>query len=254
MTSVAWLTAADGRIFFARAPRRGPDSLATAACRLVAGIQRLAGWDSLKLLRRRIYTTASASEFDARLVQVAAKRITFDADFGVDVARAADAAAVDLSLSPVGDGAADRAALLGGVGATFAPAEAVAACAALAASVPLEPDRFISSRPVGALVLDECGRLLAAAVNTNVVYRLHHAELNLVFNAFNRAPIPAGATVYTSLSPCRMCAALLARASADGSAVRVVSAALDPGRYGRQASVATTLWSGSNATASPAGT
>jgi tRNA(Arg) A34 adenosine deaminase TadA len=236
LEELAWLVAPGGKTYFARG-RAG--ELASATYRLVAGVQRAAGWDSLRVLRNRIFTTTAPNELDARLVQVAAKRIDFLADAD---ALELGGGAVDLSGTVIGDSAADRSLELGGKGTVLSPSDAAAAVARLAASVPLEPDRFTSSRPIGALAVDAEGRLLGAAVNTNVVYRLLHAELNLVFNDLMSGGLPRGSVVYTSLSPCRMCAALLARVAEDGARLRVVATAQDPGRFGRQDAIATEIW------------
>lgn len=234
----AWTIIDERRVYFAR-ETRDESRPATAVCRLVSGVYAHEGFASLKVLRRRLHTTASFNEFDANLIKIAAKRCTFGTELDPTVVeRSTDGdQVVDLSATPIGDPTADRTSLLGGLGTHLTDAEALEACRSLANAVPLEPERFASPRPVAALALDPDGRLLGAAVNNNVVNRLQHAEFNLVFGRFAANPIPAGTTIYASLSPCRMCAALLAKASVDGRGIRVVALVQDPGRYGRQEAV-----------------
>lgn len=192
----------------------------------------------MRVLRCRIHTTTSINDFDAAVIKLGAKRCSYDASPDPGLLTGA----IDLSDLTVGDPTADRTQMLGGLGVTLSEGDAIRACQMLTETVPLEPERFASPRPVAALAVDRAGRLLGAAVNNNVVNRLCHAEFNLVFAHFVSDLIPAGSTIYTSLSPCRMCAALLARVAADGHGLRVVAMAMDTGRYGRQSSIATTLW------------
>lgn len=88
--------------------------------------------------------------------------------------------------------------------------------------------RARQDRPVGAVLVDGAGEVIAAARNRNGRCRVRHAELSLV-QAWGEAkgPIPAGSTLWVTLQPCRMCAAWWVAAS-DGAA-RVVFAERDPG-------------------------
>ncbi|HEX4924736.1 MAG TPA: Bd3614 family nucleic acid deaminase, partial [Bdellovibrionales bacterium] len=49
------------------------------------------------------------------------------------------------------------------------------------------------------------------AHNTNHSNRTLHAELNLVQSwwRMHQAPLPAGAEIYTTLEPCRMCSGMI---------------------------------------------
>jgi tRNA(Arg) A34 adenosine deaminase TadA len=91
--------------------------------------------------------------------------------------------------------------------------------------------KWTSDRPVSAILLDRDERLLSFTWNTNAVIRNRHAEWNLC-EVLRRAgkKISAGATLYVSLKPCRMCAARIWESSEDPSAISVVYLENDPGR------------------------
>jgi tRNA(Arg) A34 adenosine deaminase TadA len=88
--------------------------------------------------------------------------------------------------------------------------------------------RARQDRPVGAVLVDPSGRLIAAARNRNGRCRVRHAELSLV-QAWGeaRGALPAGSTLWVTLQPCRMCAAWWVAAS--GGQSDVVFAERDPG-------------------------
>lgn len=88
---------------------------------------------------------------------------------------------------------------------------------------------YTRNRAVCALLLDANGNVLLEAANTNAVNRLRHAETNLVLGWWerNEVPFPEGARVAVSLKPCRMCAAMLLRAST--RVVPIVYLEDDPG-------------------------
>jgi tRNA(Arg) A34 adenosine deaminase TadA len=86
-----------------------------------------------------------------------------------------------------------------------------------------------------ALLVDKDGHVIAANVNTNAGSQMRHAEVNLLLAMASRGinRIPAGATIYTSLKPCRMCASLILSVQEDCSPLRVVTLADDEGRHGK---------------------
>lgn len=232
----AWITTGDGAVWSAESPSRetSPD-LPSAVTKLVVGIYEQRGFDAWRLLRQRIFTTAQENVFDQEIVRVAAKRITFGASSSETPSDRS--AFVDLSATSVGDPVAQR------DGREFfrwegdtsqVDREALAAVAAMAGTIPLAPERFASPRPVAALIVSASGQVLGAAVNNNAVVRCRHAEFNLVHGLGESVRIPRAATLYVSLSPCRMCAALLAARADDGAELRVVAAQADLGALGRQ--------------------
>ena len=85
---------------------------------------------------------------------------------------------------------------------------------------------------VGAILIDDAGRILAAGVNTGS-YR--HAEVSLLLSWFRDHPrartLPAKSVVLSTLTPCRQCTRYLLLAKAPDTLVRFDEA--DAGRSGR---------------------
>jgi tRNA(Arg) A34 adenosine deaminase TadA len=239
---IAWIRAHTGTFWFASGD--GP-----LVARLVTGIYENEKFEAWRTLRQRIYVTRDVTPFEAALVRVCAKRVSVAAsvdDFSAaksNAQRVVDVSSVSLA-DPVA--ARDVAHLVPhrlvdtlDTGSSEALAAAMAVNQDFAATIPLDPDLFSSPRPVAASLISSSGEWLAAAVNSNGVVRTRHAELNLVFNWFATSgrKIPAGAVLITSLSPCRMCAALLAEMAEDGADLVVWSQREDTGRLGRQNSL-----------------
>ena len=106
---------------------------------------------------------------------------------------------------------------------------AVALAEAPSTSAPLA----LRDRAVAALLVDDAGRVLCAARNTNGTNRTLHAEVNLLQRwwARHRSPVPAGTRVVTSLQPCRFCAELILKCAPQ--LTEVLYARPDPGRLAR---------------------
>lgn len=199
--------------------------------RLVMGVYDRCGFNSFQVLRRRIHTSVQADELSRSVVKVGAKSCSFGHIFEAPIVEAENS--TDVSTSAIADPNSVR--LTEMLGLAIKPTEALSLCESLVATIPLEQERFYSSRPVAALLVDPEHRLLGAAVNTNAINRLRHAELNLILNLklSLTTPLVNGATLYTTLSPCVMCANFLSQVSADKSGLKVVASQLDKGRYGR---------------------
>jgi tRNA(Arg) A34 adenosine deaminase TadA len=88
--------------------------------------------------------------------------------------------------------------------------------------------RWTSDRAVSAVLVDRDGRLITQAWNTNATIRTRHAEKNLC-DKLGGGKIPEGATLYLSLKPCRMCAAMIWEAAADPAKLTVIYLENDPG-------------------------
>lgn len=180
------------------------------------------------LLRQRIRTVHPLEPLDRDVLVVAARR----------------AAQVPPARGPVPGPLVDLAADLAAAEARIRSAATAAegrmppdAAAFLAALVPPAAPRPPAERdrPVIALLADDEGRIVGAARNAGGANRVLHAELNLVYG--RRL---AGGTLYTSLQPCRMCAALIVAAAEAPVAVRYLEA--DPGRLARNTALQARGW------------
>jgi len=81
---------------------------------------------------------------------------------------------------------------------------------------------------IASLLVDEFGTVLSWGVNTNQSGKWRHAEVNtlLSFVKGTGGKIPDGATLYTTLEPCEMCAGMIKHLS-NGSTIRVIQAMKD---------------------------
>ncbi len=178
------------------------------------------------ILRRRVFVDAER-DVDAASTPVVAKKRTVLAGAGgaevVDLGPAAAAARARLVPVRLGDGTLDEVAL---------------ACRREAAALASGPRRALSDRPVVAALLVG-DQVVLAARNQAGRNRCLHAEVALVQLWWERqGQLPAGATVATSLQPCRMCAAVLLAAASTPDRLRVVYAEADPGRFARSTALA----------------
>lgn len=216
---VAVLRTPFGPVYAAVAPRASR----TAVFELVQGVYEAFPGQAHALLRARILTTAPPRPLDRAVVQVAAKRLTA----GVSPCEPQDVVRFD--VSPFARRARATARRRARVRCDD-PAEVVDIAQALPRGTgPLAAQ----DRPVVAALAGPDGRVLGATRNTAGRNRTLHAEVNLVQGwwAQHRTPLPDGSTVYVSLQPCRMCAALLAHAA--GGRLTVCYGAPDPGRFAR---------------------
>lgn len=181
------------------------------------------------ILRERIHANYAAAISEREAVKVAAKRLDAPADRPPPAAHAGSTHVRELPEAPplpifsvpeLAPGAIlDRAAV-------------PAALERLKRETTRARERWTSDRPVSALLVDRDGRFLAGAWNTNAVIRTRHAERNLCDSLGALVPegkIPAGATLYVSLKPCRMCAARIWETAADPASLTVIYLENDPG-------------------------
>ncbi|MGZ3697711.1 MAG: Bd3614 family nucleic acid deaminase [Bdellovibrionota bacterium] len=91
--------------------------------------------------------------------------------------------------------------------------------------------RYLSDRPVAAILVSGEQELLFGASNSNASDRTRHAEVNLVQGWWNKTgrALPRGATIYVSLKPCRMCAGMILHCCEDLTNFRVIYAEEDLG-------------------------
>lgn len=174
------------------------------ALELLLAVHELAGDQARRWSRARLYTSLDRP-LDRAAVQVGGRR----GRFGLPIDRGEPAA---------GSGAAPV--LWAGPGAAAALArmrpEAVPGGAplplarALADRARRDGPLHGQDRAVGAVLVDPAGRAVLGATNQAREHRLLHAELVLLLSALRLAggPLAPGHRVFSSLQPCRLCAAL----------------------------------------------
>lgn len=220
LPSVAWLEH-NGQISWATESQfLAPE---TAVSRLVQGIYERYPEQARALVRNRIYLSGGKTPFCDGVIRVAAKRCTENQPVPEPLVgeelpsilpeRLADFSAPTLSL-----------------------AEAFALCNQLEAEIPHEEsERYKADRPVAALVLDGNGRLLGQGINSGARNRTRHAEQEAIRDAWAKTGqrLPAGATLISTLKPCRMCASLAWWFCDNPAQLTVIYRDFDPGPHGR---------------------
>ena len=248
---MAWLQH-NGQVYWAA----GPETLApeTAVSRLVQGIYERYPQQARAMVRNRIYITGEKNPFCDGVIRVAAKRCTESQPLtktfpdnecpaypvnliGYEGSRG-PLKPLDLSDGFFGE---ELPSLLPERSADFsAPTlsltDAFALCNQLEAAIPKsESERYKADRPVAALILDRDGRLLGQGMNSGSQNRTRHAELEAIRDAWARTgqKLPPGATLISTLKPCRMCAGLAWWFCDDPAQLRVIYRDFDPGPHGR---------------------
>lgn len=214
----------------------------SAVVRLIQGIYATEPEKSRVLVRNRIYTTAPLTTMDRGMIQVAAKR--------------ASEIHGNSELFEIPEKQVDLSETLNGLTSALEyenhPRSTLAGCddkAWMAFAVQLtrpiqvsresQPALFLSNRPVAAVLVSKTGELLEWALNTNAVNKTLHAELNLVQSFYRKfkTKLPAGSKLFTTLKPCKMCAAMLFDAAEDMRnfkvALEVIYGEDDPGPNAR---------------------
>lgn len=240
----AWLEA-EGNLVLTASNGPGDFPWSSAITRLVTGINAEFGEERYRFLRQRIHASGPVSEWDKNLVKVCAKRLaahqtpTFPGegtsplgDFPGEGDRTVRM--VDIGADLLADPASDRVAE---IPLTLSEKDALALTGQIVADERRAVEGMkphLAPRCVAAILVGKNGQLIAANVNTNAGSQMRHAEVNLLLAMASRGihRIPAGATLYTSLKPCRMCASLILGVQEDRSPIRVVALADDPGRHG----------------------
>ena len=224
----AWVAAGDS-FLVSRDARQEWSSLGPVLP-LILGVYDRLGHESLRVLRNRIFTNVPLKNFDRAAIRVAAKSCSF-----VDVAPpiVESDCYIDVCPTLLLNTEPDLTAI--DHGRVLNSEEAMQLARSLAAQIPRQEEKYLSSRSVAAVLIDSKGKLLGTAVNTNRTNKARHAEVNLLLNWWvqERRPVPAGSVIYVTLSPCQMCAELIGLMAVDAVRMPVVAAELDPGRHGR---------------------
>ena len=213
--------------------------------RLIAGVNATFGEERYRYLRRRIFCDGEISTWDRNLVKVCAKRITQcqDSRNNYEEHAASATRVVDVGMDLLADHDSER--CTEALGSCISSRDAMMLTAQLASA---EHQKFSRAklhqapRSVACLLVDSAGQILGANVNTNAGSQLRHAEINLLLSLAARGmpSIPTGATLFTSLKPCRMCAAAIAP-HVTSTALRIIALNDDPGPHGRHQMLASSL-------------
>lgn len=219
-------------IYFSRSPRpvTGPYS---AIVQLIQGIYEHDPAFARRHVRNRIFATATPTPMCLGMIRVAARRLYSSVTPVAHDDIEAGAKLVEVQSPRPKEpphSFSDGQALPQKVTSPAHALEVVEKLAREQMHAGLAP-RHASDRAIAAALVDESGAVLSYGVNTNARNRTLHAEVNLLqgFYARTGKPVPARASLYSSMKPCRMCAAMLWQMCEDVASIKVVYAEFDPG-------------------------
>jgi tRNA(Arg) A34 adenosine deaminase TadA len=205
----------------------------SAAVTLIQAIYDRKPEQARRIVRQRIHTTLPLSESLTGIVKVAAKRITSSLTLSeIEEMIGKSDEIVDLSAEPIWH---PEPVALTPPSSARTDAEWIELAQKLArqtAQNGLKAPKYASDRPIAALLVSRENTLLGADINTNAKNRTLHAEMNLISHLTDQK-IPAGARLFTTLKPCRMCAGMIHDSASDLASLRVIFAEDDPGTHGR---------------------
>ena len=236
-SDVAFLLQRD-TIYFAR----GADELRAAATVLVQGVCGSLPRDAHFILRNAIHATRPPGAFALGIVKVAARKIRVVEPRARGISIPFEMREVTAPPLPSPHGG-DRAV----PAADSSHEEWLRFAGSLVPESQDDLPRHARDRRVGAALVAEDGRLLAASANTNGANRTLHAELNVLLATWERtrARLAPGTRLYATLRPCKMCAGLVWDLAEQPGTVAVYYAEDDPGSAARN----TVLCPGSDARA-----
>lgn len=168
---------------------------------------------SFFILRNRIFTTAPVTAMCHGMIKVVAKRVQGDVvavDHGVPVPFAKVLVGDDALLASVRFLSAENQMPLEKIKALEQESKLawVQKIAALNARGEILHDY---DRDIACLLVDSTGEILAYGLNSNSKNKTLHAEVNMVQRYYREKglKLPAGAKLYTTRKPCKMCAGMI---------------------------------------------
>jgi tRNA(Arg) A34 adenosine deaminase TadA len=181
-----------------------------------------------RILRSRIYSTASPTAMCLGMVKVAAKRLS------APVLVAPEPSWIEIRPKEAPpllreNDFSDEARTL------IKQRNFMAAARDLAQKIPRQRELYDSDRRIAALLVSAQGEFLGASLNSNAKNRTRHAEVNLV-QAFVKeygTRLPKGSRIYVTLKCCKMCAAMIWCQSEDIKTNRIFFGENDPGPNAR---------------------
>lgn len=199
----------DGVCLYATSNSVVKNPLDAAITKLIFGVYSYAGGEALRWLRRPICVRGKVSDWDRALVKVCAKRLREDSEsLFLDPKKSwIDVSELKIPSSFTSRFEDQRGGFISATQAQSMLTELLTEEETKQASLPM----YARARAVSAILIDEQGRLVGAAVNSNAIHKICHAEFNLLQDLEHRGLLGEikGGTLYVSLKPCLMCATLI---------------------------------------------
>ncbi|WP_413558918.1 Bd3614 family nucleic acid deaminase [Bdellovibrio sp. HCB209] len=222
-----------GKVYFAHYSQ-GSVAPSSAVVKLLQGLFDRHVDHSFFILRQRIFSTATLSEMDRGMIKVVAKRASDgiipvqDPEFSESL-ELIEVDSKENILSQVSHLSSENKQSVADVQKWFAAQgtqtdeDHLRVALSLAQQVPRGEVLHDHDRDIAAILISAEGELLGYGVNSNSKNKTLHAEVNLIQRLFkeNSQKIPAGATLYSTHKPCKMCAGMIYDWSENPTSVRV---------------------------------
>lgn len=216
---LAWVES-QGKIFYSLYPKTKP-APSSAIVKLLQGLFDEYVDHSFFILRKRLFTTATATEMCKGMIKVVAKRVNENIE-------AKDHGLI-ISEEPVEIGVSKDLLIATkflnneNLNPTFEVGQwleknhpvdredYMESVLNMSALVPRGEILHDYDRDIAAILVDAEGKLLSYGVNSNSKNKTLHAEVNLIQRYFKETgrKIPVGAVLYSTHKPCKMCAGMI---------------------------------------------
>ena len=201
----SWINLEDRVLWSKPTPSLGLGSTGT----LIQGLYETYPDQARKYVRHRIWTTEAPDRLTRAMVRVAAKRLTYidhasppEAGFEITIPAPPPPPQLSASLGPL-------------IQNNYAPWQHTLAALLQSAHHQIQSQaglpRYLRNRAIAVVLCDHEDRILSYQTNAASQNPTRHAELSLVqswISAGNKT-LPVGYKIYTSLKPCKMCAAAI---------------------------------------------
>jgi len=203
----------------------------SALTQLIQGIYEFYPEMARKRVRNRIYATFSPTEMCLGMVKVAAKRLTANVTpKNHGLTHLLDPIEIRGFNRPIfemsGIEPYKKVSLINPTHSDF-----MNISIQRASEMPQKEQRYLSNRPIVAILVSKENQLLSWAQNTNSKNRTLHAETLLIQNYYTltQQGLPIDSKIYTTLKPCKMCAAMIWQSAEDIRRLKVFYQTFDPG-------------------------
>lgn len=216
---LAWVES-QGKIFYSLYPndQTAPSS---AIVKLLQGLFDEYIDHSFFILRKRLFTTATATEMCQGMIKVVAKRVTENVmaqDHGIAIVEEpiciGDLTALVMPTKYLNK---ENLTLTTEVAEWLSAAQPelredfMRQVLNMSALVPRGEVLHDYDRDIAAILVDKDGKLLSYGVNSNSKNKTLHAEVNLIQKYFKETgrKLPVGSTLFSTHKPCKMCAGMI---------------------------------------------
>lgn len=243
----AWIVAPGGLLLFARSDHshdlNSPSQFTrTPLTKLVYGINQEFGVERFRYLRIPIETNYKLSNWERGVVKVCAKRCR---EFR-DISEAFNISHRHLDIGRMLEAGFEQHRCENAIGTFENTNEALRRVLLVEKEMRISfnaEERFLRHRCVAVTIIDQNGKVLVTATNSNAKNQLLHAEVNAFaqLTRHNINELAPGSTIVTTLKPCIMCANLILEFTRNKKDVKVLAAQDDFGSFGRHNILGETL-------------